>query len=346
MRLTPRWSRGRPQRARLRAASCSGFTYLGVMFIVGVLALTASAAGVVWSTAQRRDNERELVFVGRQFQAAIERYRQSTTGAQTPYPRTLQELLRDDRAIVPQRHLRRLFVDPITGNAQWGLIQLPGGGIVGVHSLSDRVPFPRKTVLAGFDVPPAATYQGWRFIAPSAAALLAPPAASAATAPAPADSALGLPTSATSVIPATPAAPAQSPRTDAQAEPNPSGAADAARRLSQPHSRRLQPHCRLRRTGVSRPNQSLRRGRRPRMPRLGVGAQPGVPRWRQRSLADAGVARRLRGSSAPPVLWRDPHAPNELSCCDGTMTDSAVDSFRTAPFSVCFLSMHPAVLRP
>ena len=42
------------------------------MFIVGVLALTSAMASAVWSTLQRRDNERELVFVGRQFQTAIE----------------------------------------------------------------------------------------------------------------------------------------------------------------------------------------------------------------------------------------------------------------------------------
>ena len=112
----------------------------------------------------------------------------------------------------------------MTGTPQWGLIRLPDGGIVGVHSLSDRAPFPRKTVLAGFDVPLTATYRGWRFIAPSAAALLAPPAASAATAPAPAGLAPGQPTAATAATPA-----AQSRSTDSQAETSPSDAAVTTR---------------------------------------------------------------------------------------------------------------------
>ena len=34
----------------------------------------------------------------------------------------------------------------MTGGRQWGLIRLPDGGIVGVHSLSSRVPFERTFV--------------------------------------------------------------------------------------------------------------------------------------------------------------------------------------------------------
>lgn len=174
-----------------------GFTYLGVLFIVSLLGITAAAAGAVWATVQQRDNEEELVFVGRQFAAAIERYRAASGPASVPsdpaadpstgagvnpaalYPRSLDALLRDDRRVTPQHHLRRVYLDPMTGNAQWGLIRLPGGGIVGVHSLSDRQPFPRKFVVAGFSPPPPPatgelSYRDWRFIAPSAEALLAP----------------------------------------------------------------------------------------------------------------------------------------------------------------------------
>lgn len=156
-----------------------GFTYLGVLFIVSLLAMTVAAASVVWATAQQRDNEVELVFVGRQFAAAIERYRvRSVSLSANPaalYPQRLEALLSDDRAIQPQHHLRRLYLDPMTGDTQWGLIRLPDGGIVGVHSLSDRVPYPRSTVVAGYAAPVATTYRDWRFIAPSAEALLAPP---------------------------------------------------------------------------------------------------------------------------------------------------------------------------
>ena len=151
-----------------------GFTYLGVMFIVSVLAMTAALASVVWSTELRRERERELVFVGQQFQAALERYRQRSADPAAPYPRRLEELVHDDRGVDVQRHLRRIYVDPMTGDTQWGLIRLPNGGIVGVHSLSDRTPYPRKFVTAGVVVPVGDTYRDWRFIAPSATDLLAP----------------------------------------------------------------------------------------------------------------------------------------------------------------------------
>lgn len=154
------------------AARSRGFTYLGVLFLISVLAMTAAMAGVVWSTVQRRENERELVFVGHQFQAAIERYRQRSTGAGALYPIRLEDLVRDTRAIQVQRHLRQLYPDPMTGGSQWGLIRLPDGGIVGVHSTSEREPLRRSFSGAQAQLSGAMSYRDWRFIAPSALALM------------------------------------------------------------------------------------------------------------------------------------------------------------------------------
>ena len=146
-----------------------GFTYLGLMFLIALMGMAAAMASAVWSTTQRRDNERELVFAGRQFAAAIERYRKRSTDAARLYPRSLQELVVDDRGGQVHHHLRRIFVDPLTGSRQWGLIQLPDGGIIGVHSLSERVPFERGFVVADFPVPKdSRSYQDWHFVAPSA----------------------------------------------------------------------------------------------------------------------------------------------------------------------------------
>lgn len=149
-----------------------GFTYLGLMFLIALMGMAAAMASAVWSTTQRRDNERELVFTGRQFAAAIARYRKRSVDPARLYPRSLQELLLDDRGGQVHHHLRRIFVDPITGSRQWGLIQLPDGGIIGVHSLSERVPFERGFVMADFPVPKdSRSYQDWHFVAPSAVAL-------------------------------------------------------------------------------------------------------------------------------------------------------------------------------
>lgn len=144
------------------------------MFLIAIMGMAAAMASAVWSTTQRRDNERELVFAGRQFADAIERYRKHSVDPLHPYPRSLQELLRDDRSGVPRHHLRRLYVDPMTGDSRWGLIRQADGAIVGVHSLSERTPFVRKFVTPDF-APPAGinSYQQWRFVAPSAASALA-----------------------------------------------------------------------------------------------------------------------------------------------------------------------------
>jgi hypothetical protein len=39
-----------------------------------------------------------------------------------------------------RRHLRKIYVDPMTGSAEWGVVKQPEGGIVAVHSLSHARP--------------------------------------------------------------------------------------------------------------------------------------------------------------------------------------------------------------
>lgn len=113
-----------------------GFTYLWVMMTVGLVGLSLLAAAELASTALRRDQERQLIFIGRQFRTAIRQYA-IAHGQQ--YPDTLQTLLRDPDYPGVKRYLRRVYVDPITGKADWGLIRV-GGRIVGVHSLSTAAP--------------------------------------------------------------------------------------------------------------------------------------------------------------------------------------------------------------
>lgn len=159
----------------------AGFTYLGVLFLVGLLVLTAGMASAVWATAQQREHERQLAFAGRQYQLAVERYRQQAHGSEASFPREIAHLLRDPRVPGVRRFLRQPYVDPMTDKPDWGLVRLADGSIVGVHSLSSR------TAIGG---PPDApgisggkTYREWRFIAPSAVPLLAPPVPAASGVP-------------------------------------------------------------------------------------------------------------------------------------------------------------------
>ncbi len=96
---------------------------------------------MLWSTAQRRDKERELLFVGNQFRKAIGQYYEKSPGAVKKYPGTLSDLLKDERQLATQRYLRKIFIDPMTRTNKWGLVQAPEGGIMGVYSLSEAHPF-------------------------------------------------------------------------------------------------------------------------------------------------------------------------------------------------------------
>lgn len=121
-----------------------GFSYLWLLLLVGFMGLSLVLAVEVDSTSVQRDKERELLSIGRQFRTAIGRYYESSsTAGKREYPATLQDLLRDNRVPGTRRHLRRIFVDPMTGKAEWGLVKV-GGRIVGVHSLSDKAPIKQE----------------------------------------------------------------------------------------------------------------------------------------------------------------------------------------------------------
>jgi type II secretory pathway pseudopilin PulG len=127
-------------RRRRSIRSQEGFTYIGVLLAVGLIGIQLALAGVVWSFAQTRQKERELLFVGGQFRTAISQYYLNPKGPQKEYPRRLEDLLKDPRYPGTIRHLRKIYADPITGKKRWGLVRLPNGGIIGVYSLSDQAP--------------------------------------------------------------------------------------------------------------------------------------------------------------------------------------------------------------
>lgn len=141
-----------------------GVSYLALLAILAVLGIFLGRAGEVWSTKARREKEAELLFVGDQIRQAIAQYYFSTPAAEKRYPPTLSALLHDNRFPAVRRHLRRIYRDPLTDRADWGLIPAPGGGVMGVYSLASGTPFRR----AGFPAPyqhfeGAASYRDWRF---------------------------------------------------------------------------------------------------------------------------------------------------------------------------------------
>ena len=141
-----------------------GFSYLVVLFLVATLGLTLAATGSLWHVAQQREKERELLYIGKQYRLAITQYYERSPGGAKQFPKTLADLLQDNRQITPQHHLRKLYRDPITNTTEWGLIAGPNNTITGVYSLSDDAPIKQSNFdETEQDFTGQAQYSGWKF---------------------------------------------------------------------------------------------------------------------------------------------------------------------------------------
>lgn len=159
-----------------------GFTYLWLLLVVALMGTGLAVVGEMHQTAAQRDREKELLSIGRQFRAALVSYhdarRYDRPAAAGPAgfgpvdsrqrPASLEELLKDPRFPGVKRHLRRVFVDPMTGKAEWGLV-LENGRIAGIHSLSTATPI-KQAGFEGADLAfqGAEQYRAWVFTLPLA----------------------------------------------------------------------------------------------------------------------------------------------------------------------------------
>jgi type II secretory pathway pseudopilin PulG len=118
----------------------TGYTYIGLLVLVAIMGIFLTTAGEVWHTAQQRDKEAELLFVGDQFRRALDQYYRNSPGRARSFPMRLDDLLLDPRYPDTRRYLRKIYVDPMTRGQDWGLVTGPNGEILGVHSLSEDEP--------------------------------------------------------------------------------------------------------------------------------------------------------------------------------------------------------------
>ncbi len=120
-----------------------GFTYLGLIIFVTVIGLVGAATLKVDALLRRAAAEEELLDIGAAFGEALRTYAEATPKGQPAQPPSLQELLKDPRAPGVRRHLRKIFVDPLTGKAEWGIVWANPGdkrGVLAVYSLSKAKP--------------------------------------------------------------------------------------------------------------------------------------------------------------------------------------------------------------
>lgn len=151
-------------RPRTAVGRQGGFAYIALLIVVAAMGAGLAALGTVWHSVQQRDKERELLFVGEQYRRAIERYYLATPGA-GKYPASLEALLQDERSPAIRRHLRKPYRDPLTNAREWGIVNAPEGGIMGVYSLSRETPLKRAhfPLSLGWD-DGKASYAEWQFV--------------------------------------------------------------------------------------------------------------------------------------------------------------------------------------
>lgn len=144
-----------------------GFTYLGVLLSVALMGVILGNVGTLWSVAAKREKEAQLLFVGDQFRQAITSYYESTpTGQAQRLPASLEDLIEDRRWPTVRRHLRQVYIDPMTGTRQWGIVRGPGETIAGVYSHSTGTPLKRANFPRAYEhFAQAKSYGDWQFTA-------------------------------------------------------------------------------------------------------------------------------------------------------------------------------------
>jgi len=139
-----------------------GYALMMALLLVVLVSLATMVAVQNERQKVQREREAELLFVGSQFRSALQSY--FAFPSKVPqYPASLQDLLEDHRSPNVVRHLRRIYPDPMTGQADW-VLEKQQGRIVGIHSRSTQAPLKNSGfAMSERDFVDAATYAQWRF---------------------------------------------------------------------------------------------------------------------------------------------------------------------------------------
>lgn len=143
----------------------SGFTYIGLLIFLSIISISALAViELDWITRKRND-EQELLRIGHEYRNALISYAIRTPQGQNQYPYRFEDLLLDPRFPGKVRHLRKIYVDPLTRDKQWGFVMSQDGkSIIGIFSIAPGKPLK----IANFDdefmhFKNKTTYRDWIF---------------------------------------------------------------------------------------------------------------------------------------------------------------------------------------
>jgi type II secretory pathway pseudopilin PulG len=136
-----------------------------LLWWVALSGLMLAALGQQWRFERQREKEAEMVARAEEIRTAIAAYHQASSAGPQRWPLRLSDLVEDRRGPKVLRHLRRVWVDPLTGQPVWGLLRAQAdqadAGIQGVYSLAKARPIRPPT---GVD-----DYASWHFAAEPAA---------------------------------------------------------------------------------------------------------------------------------------------------------------------------------
>ena len=147
------------QALRSRKHRLGGYTFIELVVVCTLLTILAGVSFPVAKYTQRRGKEMELRRVLRQMRHAIDDYKRFSDAGLIPievgtegYPDELETLVEGVDLVgqidKKQKFLRRIPIDPMTGEAEWGLRSVQddwdstswgGENVYDVYSLSEGV---------------------------------------------------------------------------------------------------------------------------------------------------------------------------------------------------------------
>lgn len=133
---------GNPQgNKRLHSYPARGFTFVMVLAAMLILALASQGVLTVLSTQAQQERRLEQQRIEAIYAKALKAYYNASPGTRKQYPETLEDLLLDKRQVTIQRHLRRLYADPlqpqVPAEAAWDMTRDGAGRI---QAITSKVP--------------------------------------------------------------------------------------------------------------------------------------------------------------------------------------------------------------
>jgi type II secretory pathway pseudopilin PulG len=147
-------------------AGSGGFTLMAVLVLVTISGIGLIAASQSWRTIVQREREAALLFNGDQIRKAIASYYTAgASGVEGAYPQRMEDLLKDPRFPVIQRHLRKVYPNPLDSEGKWEFVRDGTGRIKGVFANRKEKPLKVKQFAEDYsEFENAKTYADWKFV--------------------------------------------------------------------------------------------------------------------------------------------------------------------------------------